>query len=108
VPSPNEDHGGPSKKLDINLPNRILSNDQLSNILSIPVSGDKPSFIEQLLSIDTSTLSDTIPQFRKVEVQACLRALQLPSNQNKPILIQQLLREERKLIALIERIQNVT
>jgi hypothetical protein len=108
VPSPNEDHGGRSKKLDRNLPNRILSNDQLSNILSIPVSGDKPPFIEQLLSIDTSKLSETIPQFRIVEVQACLRALQLPSNQNKQILIQQLLKEEQKLIALIELLRNAT
>ena len=100
--------GVASKKPDRNFPNSILSNDQLSNILSVPVSGDKPSFIEQLLSIDTGKLSDTIPQFRKVEVQACLRALQLPSNQNKPILIQQLQKEEQKLTELIERLRNVT
>jgi hypothetical protein len=108
VPSPNEDHAGPSKKPDRNFPNSILSNDQLSNILSVPVRGDKPSFIEQLLSIDPGMLSDTIPQFRKVEVQACLRALQLPSNQNKPILIHQLQKEEQNLTALIERLRNAT
>ena len=84
----------------------MLPRDQLLKILSLPVSGNKYSFVEQLLSIDTSKLYDTIPQFRKVEIQACLRALQLPSHRNKQILIRQLQNEEQKLIEVIDGLRN--
>jgi hypothetical protein len=106
VPSPNEDYGGPSKKTGRNHSKGKLTNDQILNILNLPVSGTKPSFIERLLSIDTGQLYDTIPLFRKDEIQACLRALQLPSNKNKQILIRQLQNEVPKLTDIIEGLRN--
>ena len=108
VPSPNEDHGGPSKKIDRNFPKGILTKDQTLKILNLPVSRNEPPFIERLLSIDTGKLYDALPQFRKVELQACLRALQLPSNRKKEILIRQLQDEEQKLSVVIEGLRNST